>query len=316
MFNLFSRRTATPKALSLAVTLWPSFAHFPRFAKDPRVQGIRLNSAMMQVSELENEFKIASAFDKDKLWFDIKGRQLRITRFIEYDDHLEIVLNHPIKVSMPTVVLFKAGADHSRAISLEDGGTRLVFAGGPEYRVKVGESVCVRDPSLEVMGDLFTEYEKKKIDLAMKHGFRKYFLSYVESQADVDEFRKYVGDSQVIAKIENSKGMDYARTFKKSPNLALMAARGDLFVELLKPHMVLKALKDIIRADPAGHVGSRLLLSTFKQDVPEMADFSDMAWLYDIGYRNMMLCDELCLFEKSLATAVAVFDHFRKDYAA
>lgn len=305
------------KKVNLAVTLWPSFAHFPRFAKDDRVQSIRLNSAMMQVDELEHEFKIASQFDKEKLWFDIKGRQLRIVDVIATPHHLEIVLNHSIYVEMPTVVLFKAGADHALAVQLEDDGKRLIFDGGPEFMVKKGESVCIRASELIVRGDLFTDYEKKKIDMAMKYGFRKYFLSYVESLCDVLEFKRLVGDSEIIAKIENPKGLQYVESFNygtKLPWLSLMAARGDLFVEMDKPHEILNALKNIIKADPMAHVGSRILLSTFKQDVPEMADFSDLAWLYDIGYRNMMLCDELCLFEKSLAVAVSAFDQFRKEY--
>ena len=42
---------------------------------------------------------------------------------------------------------------------------------------------------------------------------------------------------------------------------------------------------------------------------------SQLAWLYDIGYRNFMLCDELCLRGDLLGTAVNVFSAFSSSYA-
>ena len=41
----------------------------------------------------------------------------------------------------------------------------------------------------------------------------------------------------------------------------------------------------------------------------------ELAWLYDIGYRSMMLCDELCLKDELLELAVSAFDAFRTDYS-
>ena len=49
--------------------------------------------------------------------------------------------------------------------------------------------------------------------------------------------------------------------------------------------------------------------------VPRCADLSDLAWLYDIGYRSFLLCDELCLEEQLLRNAVNVFAAFREDYS-
>ena len=119
-----------------------------------------------------------------------------------------------------------------------------------------------------------------------------------------------------MAKIENKKGLEYvAKEFRKKPNLSLMAARGDLYVEVDKPHHILEALKLIVKKDPEAGVGSRLLLSTINKPVPECADFMDLAWLYDIGYRKMMLCDEICLKEELLARAINAFESFRGGYA-
>ncbi|MFM9718940.1 hypothetical protein, partial [Streptomyces galilaeus] len=59
---------------------------------------------------------------------------------------------------------------------------------------------------------------------------------------------------------------------------------------------------------------SRLMLSVLGGPVPSCADFSELAWLYDIGYRRVMLCDEICLREDLLGSAVRAVDEFRGYY--
>lgn len=306
-----------PADLQLFVTLWPSFTHFPRFAYDKRLIGVRLNSAMVSTSEVETELAKSTALDGSiPLYFDVKSRQMRIEEVFLNDHHLDMTLNHPIEVNTPCAVLFKAGEDKAILDRLEDDGKRLIFRGGPRYCVKAGESICIRDRSLRVKGDLFTETEKVKIEKVKAAGFKRYFLSYVESQADVDEFLELVGhDCEIQLKIESPKGLEYVATeFKKKDNLCLVAARGDMYVELPRPHDILAAMRFLISRDPQACAASRLLLSVVAGSVPSCSDFSELAWLYDIGYRRMMLCDEICLKENLLATAVNAFDQFRISY--
>ncbi len=303
--------------LDLLATLWPSFPHFQRFAHDGRLAGIRLNSAMMSKSELLEELAIIRATGPGMpLFFDIKARQLRVEEVHPNPDFLEITLNHSISVETPTVVLFKAGQDPAVLGELKDQGRRLLFSANPNFKVKEGESLHIRHLSLVVHGPIFTAKELVKIGMVKEAGFTKYFLSYVEAQGDVDEFLELVGkDSEVWLKIESKQGLRYAaEQFKPQPNLALVAARGDMYVEVNEPHDILQATKLIIEKDPHACVGSRLLLSLVKSEVPECSDFSELAWLYDIGYRRMMLCDELCLKEALLVSAVDAFERFRGAY--
>jgi pyruvate kinase len=305
-----------PKKLNFQVTLSPSFDHFPKFSKDRRLNGIRLNSAMMHLDELDKELEIVKNLKNPvDLYFDIKGRQLRIQEVDIHPDHLEVVLNHPIEVETPTIVLFKAGSDRAMLDRVVD-GKRLIFAGGPNFMVKPGESIHIRNPSLRLKGPVFCDYEIQKIEKVRKAGINKYFLSYVEAQTDIDQFRELIGkDAFVVAKIETKAGLDYvASQFKKKDNLSLMAARGDLYVEVDMPHDILSGVKFIAQKDPNAYVGSRILLSLVQTPVPECCDFSDLAWLYDVGYRNMMLCDEICLKPDLLSTAINVLDAFRDSY--
>ena len=343
------------KPLKLMVTLWPSFPHFQKFANDERLGGIRLNSAMISNPELEKELKAISgpAGLTIPLFFDAKGRQLRVTWVDSGNtNNLDLRLNHPIAVKTPIKVLFKAGADSAVLEKLEENGQRLVFRSGPAYMVYPGESLHILNPSLKIRGPLFTDEEKAKLEKVRVAGFTRYFLSYVEHSRDIDEFRELVGkDVVIMLKIENQRGLDFvANNFRKSDNLILVAARGDLYIELEWPHKIIRALEMIIEKDPEACVGSRILLSAisdlrnrkvieaikmirsgaFKEadpsrtvettllslinrDIPSCADFCELAWLYALGYRNMMLCDELCLREDLLDIAIGAFDAFRND---
>ena len=65
------------KSLKLSVTLCPSFPHFAQFARDSRIEFVRLNSAQVSLFELETELAI---FEKTKntcpMYFDVKARQI------------------------------------------------------------------------------------------------------------------------------------------------------------------------------------------------------------------------------------------------
>ena len=166
--------------------------------------------------------------------------------------------------------------------------------------------------SIKPGGETFSDYEIEKIEKVTSAGFDGYYLSYCESQRDIDAFREFIGDDLLVVKIENKRGLQFvAEDWKPDPNTILCAARGDLYVELDYPHQIMEAVRLIIEKDPEAVVGSRMLLSLVNSPVPRCADFSDLSWLYDIGYRNMLLCDELCLKKDLLSRAINVFEAFR-----
>lgn len=303
----------------MMVTLTPSIPHFERFAKDPRLGGIRLNPPMLEDKELDEEFKIIKSLRNiAPLYFDVKGRQLRVEEIHDIEGHLELTLNHAISITeTPIVILFKGGEDQALLERITEDGRRLIFRGGPKYLVKKGESLHVRHLSYQIrVPPFFTEKELRRIEKAKESGFKNYFLSYVDSRHYIDKFLEIVGkDSFVYLKIEDKKGLEFvARRFKKQDNLVLVAARGDLFIEIDRPHDILGALKLIIAKDKKACVGSRIMLSVIHEPVPSCADFSELAWLYDIGYREVLLCDSLCLSEEYLATAVNAVQSFKESY--
>jgi pyruvate kinase len=302
------------KPLELIVTLWPTQKHFERFAADERIGAIRMNSAFAYG---EGEKVLAEAQRKahgTTLYLDLKGRQMRVREAIPNNKYCELRISHPISVDkLPAVALFKGGNDAALLTKIID-GDHLVFARGPKYRVEPGESLHIRDPSLKVHGTILP-LEQRLIKAARDSGYDHYVLSYVEGAADFEEFRTYVGpDAEVIGKIESQKGVQYVKQeYEKLPHTGIMAARGDLFVEVGKPHDIVAATRAIAKADPDAVAASRILLSVTNEAVPSCADFSDLAFLLGCGYRRLMICDGVALKEDSLAKTVNIIEAFTSD---
>lgn len=303
--------------MELMATLQPAFSHFGKFATDWRLSGIRLNNPHWTPDELREELALAKSLNPTvPLYFDVKGWQLRVVETHFNERYLDVTLNHAIDVETPTMVIFKAGADSALLERIEEGGRRLIFRGGPKYLVKAGESLRIRHHSLRLLDEQFTASELEKIAVARAAGINHYFLSYVHRKQDVDRLRELIGpEAEILLKIEDQRGLKFvAEEFRKEPRVRLVAARGDLYVEVERPHDIMAALRLIIEKDPEACVGSRVMLSVIHEPVPSCADFLELAWLYDIGYRSVLLCDELCLKGELLSTALNACKSFMENY--
>jgi len=271
-----------------------------------------MNGLFFRACDLKAEVASIPASATVPLWFDAKGRQLRVEESISHADHLELVLNHRIDLPLPHPIIFKAGEDWATVERITEGNRLHMKADGfPKYRVKAGDSIHFRDEHLTIRDSkLFTNDEVEKIQAAYKMGHRKFYLSYVEQQRDLEEFQELVGkDSEIILKIESKKGLQFVqRDFCKQPNVRLMAARGDLYVEVDHPHDILAAQRLIIAMDRDALVGSRMMLSLFNNTVPSCSDICEIGLLRSIGYRSFLLCDDLCKEGKALGRAVATFE--------
>jgi pyruvate kinase len=83
-----------------------------------------------------------------------------------------------------------------------------------------------------------------------------------------------------------------------------VAARGDLFVEVVEPHKIVGALRAVIAADPGAIAASRIFPSLARDPVPEAAEIGDLAFLLAVGYRTFLLGDEVCLRRDSALAAL------------
>lgn len=284
--------------ISAIVTIPPYASFIDEVVAHPIVSGLRLNTVMpLRESPCELLERLVK-FNKP-LWVDLKGRQLRVAE-PALPPFTEIKLSHAIKVHTPVDAYFSDGNERVRVVAVD--GKRLIMEDGPRRMVGPGESVNIIHPSLEIEGTL-TDTDHVYLAAMKELGLTKVMLSYVESAQDVEEVKSLLPNAEVVSKIETQKGLDYARKEKSSQG-QLMAARGDLYVEVLQPHKIIPALKSIIQADPNAIVASRILDSLAWTPVPVSADISDVAFLMEIGYRTFMLGDQVCMKRDSVMEAL------------
>jgi pyruvate kinase len=287
-------------AVNVIVTIPPYAPFIDEVVKHPVVEGLRLNTVMPVKGSLEDLLRQLKdkAGSKD-IWVDLKCRQLRVKSY-GVPPFTEIDLTHRIRVDTPVTAYFSDGTDHATVLEVD--GSRLIMQEGPRRVVGPGEAVNIPHHSLEIEG-YFTETDLRYIEAGKKVGIRKYMLSFVEQQADIDSMRKLFPEAEIVAKIESLKGLEYV-SGDCGADTRLMAARGDLFVELKMPHHVIDALEVMIKRDPDAIVASRIFRSLSRGLEPSCEDIGDVDNLMRMGYRTLMLGDDICMRRESVMSAL------------
>jgi pyruvate kinase len=282
-----------------AIVTVPPYADFlDEVATHPLVSGFRLNTVMpLRTGPAEALERLGSY--GQPLWVDLKGRQLRVVG-AAIPPYTEVRLSHRIRVPTPVEAFFSDGTECVRVMAVD--GDRLILEDGPRRLVGPGESVNIVHPALEIEGTL-TDTDRAYLAAMADAGLKQVMLSYVESPSDVAEVQRLLPGAEVMVKIETQRGLAFAH--KHGASLGrLMAARGDLYVEVLRPHRIVGALRSVIMSDPQAVVASRLFDSLAHDPVPESADIGDVAFLLSLGYRTFLLGDAVCLRRDSVLEAL------------
>ena len=286
-----------------AIVTAPPYADFlAEVAAHPIVGGLRLNTVMPlkdgPAEALERLSKLGQP-----LWVDLKGRQLRVVG-AAIPPFSEVFLSHRITVQTPVDAWFGDGRERARVVAVD--GNRLILEDGPRRLVGPGESVNIPHPSLQVEGTL-TETDRAYLTAMKPLGLKNVMLSYVESPADAAEVRELLPEAEILLKIETQRGLAYARTHKAGQG-HLMAARGDLYVEVARPHRIVTALREIVQADPEAVVASRLFNSLAYGPIPDSADLGDAAFLLSLGYKTFLFGDDICFRRDSTLAALNLLE--------
>ncbi len=284
--------------IDVIVTVPPYADYIAAVAAHPLVSGLRLNTVMPLKDDPQVVLQRLTVHGKP-IWVDLKGRQLRVVGGA-IPPYSAVTLSHAIQVETPCDAYFSDGQEVARVVAVD--GNRLILADGPRRLIGPGESVNIIDSSLEIEGNL-TDTDIGYLKAMRALGMQHVMLSYVQSATDVADVRVHLPDADIVQKIESIKGLDYARK-AKATNGRLMAARGDLYVEVGQPHRMLRAMKTVIQADSTAIVASRILNSLAWSATPTSADISDLAWLFSMGYRTLMLGDAICLQKDTVLTAL------------
>ena len=283
-----------------AIVTLPPYAPFAREVADhPFVTGFRLNTVMPLAGETRREaLERLSSLGKP-LWVDLKGRQLRVVE-AAVPPFTAVRVSHRLRVPTPCDVFFDDGREAARLLAVD--GDRLILEDGPRRVVGPGESVNVVHPALEVEGYL-TEGDRAWLAAMGELGLTRTMLSFVEREDDVEEARASLPGLEPMLKIESRRGLAFAG--RHGARLGrLVAARGDLYVEVREPHRIVGALRDVIAADPDAVVASRLFPTLARTPVPVASEVCDAAFLLALGYRTFLLGDEVCLRREPVLAAL------------
>lgn len=291
------------------VTVPPHASFLEEVAAHPLVAGFRLNTVMPLAEAPGAALRRLSSIGPP-LYVDLKGRQLRVAA-ASVPPFTEVRLTHRIQVRTPADAFFHDGKEHVRVLAVE--GDRLILEDGPRRVVGPGESVNLVDPSLVVEGTL-TGTDRAYLAAMGELGLRRVLLSFVERPEDVSEVCGLLPGAEVLCKIESRRGLAFARGHGASLG-RLVAARGDLFVEVREPHRIVGALREVLSADPQAIAASRLFPSLARDPVPEAAEIGDAAFLLGLGYRTFLLGDEVCLRRESVLSALNLLAAVAKEMA-
>jgi hypothetical protein len=280
------------------VTVPPYAAFLPEVAAHPLVSGLRLNT-VMPLADPPAAVLARLARLGPPLWVDLKGRQLRVAA-AAVPPFTEVRLSRRVRVPVPADAFFGDGREHARVLAVD--GDRLILEDGPRRVVGPGESVNIVHPALEIE-DTLTGTDRAYLEAMRETGQRNVMLSYAERPEDAEEVRGLLPGAELMLKIESRRGLAFARAHGASLG-QLVAARGDLYVEIGRPHRIVEALRAVIAADPEAVVASRLFPGLARHPVPECAEISDAAFLIALGYRTFLLGDEVCLRRDSVMAAL------------
>jgi len=238
--------------------------------------------------------EISAEYSK-KIWLDIKGRQLRITRWAD-PQYEAIELNHNINVVYPAKIYFRNG-EHSNIMQVK--GNRVLVDPLPREALGAGQSVNILAKDLEIEGYL-TEQDITYLQAAGQQGFNNIMASFVEKDEDLSEILSIIPKAEIVSKIESLKGVEFISSSKVGN---LMAARDDLYIQAGQDKRMLKHLEIIIQKDSNAICASRIFSSLERQSTVNFADYSDLTLMQNMGYKRFMFCDNICNyhFEKAVA---------------
>lgn len=294
--------------INAIVTMPPYAQYIDEVLVHGIVKGIRLNTVMPIKGRLEDTLKYLDEKARKhgkELWIDLKCRQLRVRNYSN-PPFTKIELSHRLKVFTPCKTYFSDRNEQATVVAVD--GNKLIMQEGPSRVVGPGESVTIAHSTLEIEGYL-TNRDKGYIEQGNRLGIKKFMLSFVEGKRDIDEFRRY-SDGEIIAKIESQRGIDNL----DEVDARLMAARGDLYMEMHCPHEIIPALEKILKKDKNAIAASRILSSLTESPEPSCEDICDLDNLLRMGYRTIMFGDEVCLKRDTIISALNVLLLMARSY--
>nr|MDO8115426.1 pyruvate kinase [Candidatus Sigynarchaeota archaeon] len=309
--------------VEILVTTTPDSPFVPSISKIDAVSGFRFNTGYnLKGDKKQAVLAFKQAVGTKDLWVDLKCRELKLTNAVDIVPGNQVLeLNHKVTAKLPAVLYFNEGKKYVEIDQINDGNKLHVRVpkGRPDFKISFGKGTSFNMPDAMVIDEYLTPRDVEFVKIARDLDLHKYCLSFVEDTGDIESMLRLDPEAEIIAKIESIRGLEFIksgyRDFKD--RVRLLAARGDMYIELDRPHDILKALHDIIGADPNAIGASRLLLSVVQPgNMPTCADMCDIGFLLKLGYKAFLLGDEVCETEAILKSAIGILFAIQQSYDA
>ena len=252
------------------------------------VGGVRYNIGMRsKYSPKEVIYKLTKYSEKyDKLlWIDLKGRQLRITKWADpaYGD---IEMNRKITTTLPAKVYFRGD---STLYTMDDYFENKIYIyPDPLRALGAGQALNILSPDLEIVGDYLNPIDIEYVKASKDIGLHDFMLSFVEKSSDAQEVLSIDSNAKPVLKIENIRGIEFVLD-KYDGKYQLLCARDDLSINL-ENEWVYPAAELIITKNKDAIVGSKIFESL---KIEKEEDYYDTNRLLKMGYHNFMFDDTI-----------------------
>lgn len=315
-----------PRQTKVIVTIGPATESAAMIEKLIR-QGMdicRLNMAHADHnwirSVTEKIRRIGSNLNREPaIMMDVKGPEIRTGYLrkevdLKKDDLLDLVFeaqpNPPILEEVWQIeVNYDKLPEHIKCgdtVLLDNGLIPLsvIHSSPKQIRCRVLQDATLKSrrhvnlPGIETGLPSLTEKDKRDsiVGIECKHDY--FALSFTRDADSIDLFRSFLrkngSDAQIIAKIEDHKGVQNIEEIIKAAD-ALMVARGDLGIECAfedLPIIQRKAVGSCLANGRPVIVATHMLESMIKSPVPTRAEISDVANAVNEGADCIMLSGE------------------------
>lgn len=315
-----------PRQTKVIVTIGPATESAAMIEKLIR-QGMdicRLNMAHADHnwirSVTEKIRRIGSNLNREPaIMMDVKGPEIRTGYLrkevdLKKDDLLDLVFeaqpNPPILEEVWQIeVNYDKLPEHIKCgdtVLLDNGLIPLsvILSSPKQIRCRVLQDATLKSrrhvnlPGIETGLPSLTEKDKRDsiVGIECKHDY--FALSFTRDADSIDLFRSFLrkngSDAQIIAKIEDHKGVQNIEEIIKAAD-ALMVARGDLGIECAfedLPIIQRKAVGSCLANGRPVIVATHMLESMIKSPVPTRAEISDVANAVNEGADCIMLSGE------------------------
>lgn len=299
--------------MKIIYTASPYETYHREINKLPSVCGMRINT----VTDIDEPIKdlLQRRLDdigENKLWVDLKGRQLRITDKKRTPYHLVVTLNHSFSCKTPQYIEIDTGRSTGRLAQVM--GNKAILLDFKSDDVREGQSLNVE--GAKILGARYlSKLDKQYMAASNELGIHDFMLSYVEQEDDLIEVFEHDPNARAVIKVETLKGIEFVESVfpKYKSSTRLMAARGDLFNNLEDKTQITGFLRKIIKADPNAILASNIFKGLTKKKHPTNSDISDIELMLDMGYETFMIGDGVSLFQPKLELAI---DYLTKIYSS